>query len=73
MSPLEMKCLHGVVGHHLGVGLQHDLQFQQGLLGLLSEDGPVLDMLLEVALVGEDLVAEVAILLPDEWGATRSD
>lgn len=31
--------LHGVVGHHLGVRLQHGLQFQQGLLGLLSALG----------------------------------
>lgn len=32
--------LHGEVGHHLGVGLQHGLQLQQGLLGLLSVLNP---------------------------------
>lgn len=31
--------LHRVVGHHLGVCLQHGLEFQQGLLGLLSALG----------------------------------
>lgn len=28
------------MGHHLGVGLQHSLQFQQRLLGLLSARSP---------------------------------
>lgn len=32
--------LHGEVGHHLGVGLQHGLQLEQGLLGLLSALSP---------------------------------
>lgn len=61
-----MKRLYRVVSHHLGVGLQDGFQFHQDLLGLLSGDGPVLDMLLEAALVGENLVADVATLLPDE-------
>ena len=61
-----MKHLHRVVGHHLGMGLQQGLQLQQGLRGLLSGDGPIVDVLLEATLVGGDLVAEVATLLPDE-------
>lgn len=32
--------LHGVVGNHLGVGLQHGLELQQGLLGLLPALSP---------------------------------
>lgn len=61
-----MKHLHRVMGHHLGMGLQQVLQLQQGLCGLLSGDGPVVDVLLEATLVGGDLIAEVATLLPDE-------
>ena len=38
--PASEADLHGVVGHHLGVRLQHGLQLQQGLFGLLSALGP---------------------------------
>ena len=37
--PASEADLHGVVGHHLGVRLQHGLQLQQGLFGLLSALG----------------------------------
>ena len=38
--PASEAYLHGVVGHYLGVRLQHGLQLQQGLFGLLSALGP---------------------------------